>query len=228
VVKHTQLKKNNTTRGHQASSLAKINGYSLTSEQLNRLLSADQTDTSADLFDKAVLKQQQLLTINNTLNKQNKIHSEIELLINANNGVYCIDSHISEFKLLCPPEILLNLSQPCKSTAPVIKNGDIINQNFFSLVNELLYSPLITLSKTAINAISEQERTEWYDWCNQLDSQIQSIKHKLVSAQRFFSLKTFDKLTALAKDEHTQEQLGNTKHLFQHNDVFTHDVEHDD
>lgn len=204
------------------------NGYSLSTEQLHQLLSGDQLNTCQNSFDDAVHKQQQLLTICNLLDRQNSIHDEIEDLLNAENGAYWLDKQISEFKLLCPTEILNQLSHSSNAKTPPIHNGDIINLHFLSLISEHLFSPLTTLSRIKTDELSEFERDDWYQWCLNFNDQLQAIKSQIKSAQLFFKLKTFDKIKNLAKDDYTKQQIGHTKKLFQLSTTAKQDVEYND
>lgn len=207
-------KKSNPSR-NGAKRPANSNGYSLSTEQLHQLLSGDQLNTSQNTFDDAVHKQQQLLTICNLLDRQNSIHDEIENLLNAENGAYWLDKQISEFKLLCPSEILTQISHSANTKTAPIKNGDIINLHFLSLISEYLFSPLTTLSRIKTEELSEFERDDWYQWCLTFNDQLQTIKSQIKSAQLFFKSKTFDKIKKLAKDDYTAQQIGHTKKLFQ-------------
>lgn len=227
------LNKNKNTYKRQLPDTSRIsppscNGYELSTEQLHRLLSSDQINTCESSFDKAVQKQKQLFSICNTLDRQNQIHQEIQLLLNKADGIHWLDFQISEFKSLCPTEILEQLSRPSKETIQIINNSQIINQEFFNLFDEQLYSPLKTLAKISPENMNEFDRGKWHHWCQNIDSRLGAIKNQIKSAQEFFSLKTFDKIEKLAKDNITLIQLGNIKHLFQQNTFPTHDVEHYD
>lgn len=198
------------------------------SAQLQHLLSGDLMSPAQNSSDITTHKQQQLFTIHNILDRQETLLNDIDLLVNNNRGAHWLDAQISEFKSLCPAELLLQISHPSSSKLSAIEHCDIINQHFLSLVIELLHSPLISLSKTNLNEINELQRSEWYEWCNELTSQIETIKHKVRSAQTFFSIKTFDNISRLAKDKRIREQLGIIKHLFQHTHFLAHDVECND
>lgn len=201
------------------------NGYSLSTEQLHSLLSGDHINTCENTFDKAVLKQQQLLTICNVLHHQNSLHKDLELLLTSTNGIDWIDAQINEFKANCHPDLLVKLSHPAQTDTQKIENSQIINQHFFSLINERLCIPLSILSKLDPKKMNERERTEWYEWCLEFDITLEKIKQYVNSAQQFFSIKTFDKISNLAKDTGIQQHLGNIKHLFQSNANLAHDVE---
>jgi len=204
------------------------NGYSLSTQQLHQLLSGDQLNTCQNSFDEAVHKQQQLLTICNLLDRQNSIHEEIENLLNAENGAYWLDKQISEFKLLCPAEILSQLSHPANSKTTMVHNAEFINQNFLSLISEHLLSPLNTLSRIKTDQLNKFEREDWYQWCLSFNDQLKTIKSQIKSAQSFFNLKTFDKIRILAKDSSTKQQIGQTKKLFQLSSNAKQDVEYNE
>jgi len=202
------------------------NGYTLSTEQLHQLLSGDQQSTCHDPFEEAVHKQQQLLSICNLLDRQNSIHNRLDQLLNAENGAHVLDQKISEFKFRCPADILRQLSHPSSHQSIDIKHGDIINMNFFSQINERLYSPLLTLSKLNCNHLSNEERQDWYDWCADFDSRLASIEEHMGSCWQFFSMKTFDKVLQMTKDKAIQQQIGCMKNLFQSSDLVEHDVEY--
>jgi len=222
--KDVQKKANISSNG--AKRPPNTNGYSLSTKQLHHLLSGDQLNTSHDSFDDAVHKQQQLLTICNLLDRQNSIHDEIEKLLNAENGAYWLDKQISNFKLLCPAEILNQISHSAISKTPLIHNSEIINLHFLSLISEHLFSPLTTLSRIKTEELSEFDRNDWYQWCLNFNEQLKTIKLQIKSAQLFFTLKTFDKIKNLAKDDYIEQQIGHTKKLFQLNSTAKQDVEY--
>ena len=207
---------------------AASNGYALSTEQLHQLLSGDQLNTCQSQFDKAVHKQHQLLIICNTLDRQNSLHMEVELLLTSANGIHWLDQQISEFKSLCPAEILLQLSHPSKNMTHRITNCHVINQCYFSLLNEHLLSPLTTLSRIEPKEMSDHDRDEWYGWCKTIDNELSSIKQQMKSAQSFFSLKTFDKIMKLAKDNNIRQLTGNMKHLFHSTNILKQSVEYND
>lgn len=205
----------NSSNGHKKSPPSSSNGFTLSTEQLHQLLSGDQANTSKNSFDNAVKKQQQLLVICNTLDRQNSIYAEIDSLLNSSNGIHWLDMQISAFKSLCPAEILLKLSHSSKSFAHEINDTQIIKLQYFSLINEHIFSPLSALAKIDPGTLDDNERKEWHDWCKGLDNEFNTIKQQITSANNFFTLKTFDKIINLAKDTDIQQQIGNTKHLFQ-------------
>ena len=220
--KHTS--NSNTSRTPAATS----SGYGLSTKQLHQILSGDQLNTCHNPFDKAVHKQHQLLLICNTLDRQNSIHMEIELLLNSANGIHWLDQQISEFKLLCPDDILLQLLHPPQNRIHKIDNSHVISQQYFSLLNEHILSPLTTLTRIEPKELNELERNEWYDWCKGLNNELGIIKQQLKLARDFFSLKTFDKIMKLAKDNDIRQQTGNMKHLFQNTNISKQSVEYND
>lgn len=203
-----------------------INGYNLSTTQLHQLLSGDQLSTSNDPFDKAVQKQQQLLTICNLLDRQNNIHREIDELLHSANGADWLDKQISEFKSHCPTEILLALLHNAGNKSSLIENAAIINQHFFSLIHEHLLTPLSTVAKLQHNELTQYERQDWYEWCLNFQNEFEHIKQQICTARNFFTMKTFDKISELSKDKNTRQQIGNMKSLFQSNNLVKHDVEY--
>lgn len=191
------------------------NGYGITTQQFHTLLSTDQHNNYESTFHKAICKQQQLFTICNTLERQNALLHEFEDLLSSDKGALWLDSQIKQFKSFCPSHILMQLSKPCSSSLHKIEHSEIINLNFLNLINEIFYIPLNALAKIKTGTMSEQERKEWYEWCLKIDQQLLMFKVQIISAQSFFSIKSFDKICNLAKDGTTRQQIGNIKHLFQ-------------
>lgn len=193
------------------------------------LLSPDQKNNAESSFEKAIRKQQQLFTICNTLERQNTLLQELENLLNSKNGVIWLDTQIQQFKLFCPPKILLQLSKPSRtSTNNKIEHSEIIHLNFLSLINEIFYIPLNALTKIKTDSMSDHERKEWYEWCLKIDQQLVMFNVQIISAQSFFNVKSFDKICNLAKDDTIRQQLGNIEYLFRQKTSSAEDVEHSD
>jgi hypothetical protein len=204
------------------------NGFGITTQQFHTLLSTDQQSNYESSFHKAICKQQQLFTICNTLERQNDLLHEFEDLLSSDKGALWLDSQIKQFKSFCPSNILMQLSKPCSSSLHKIEHSEIINLNFLSLINEIFYIPLNALAKIKTGTMNEHERREWYEWCLKIDQQLLMFKVQIISAQSFFSTKSFDKICNLAKDKTTQQQIGNIKHLFQEKTSSAEDVECND
>jgi len=228
----TYIKKNDVpvTTGQSRSNKdkkrpASSNGYALSTQQLHQLLSGDQQNTSHDPFEQAVHKQQQLLVICNLLDCQNSIHPRLSQLLNTDDGAQWLDQKISEFKSLCPAEILHKISHASNEQCAEIKFCSVINQNFFSQISEHLYTPLIILSKLQTSELSDDERQDWYDWCLGFNDKLAAIEKQMTDGKEFFSLKTFDKIRLMAKDKTIQQQIGSMKNLFQSSPLPDHDVE---
>jgi len=190
------------------------------------LLASDNIKNHHRSFKKAVQKQQQLFTICNTLERQKSLLLEVEDLLNNQNGVLWLDAQISQFKNLCPSNLLMKLSR-CTNTIKNIENCEIIHLNFLSLLNEIFYVPLNALSKLQIGQLDDQERKDWYEWCLNIDQQLLMFKIQIKSARSFFCTKSFDKICYLAKDSINEQQLGNIKYLFQHKVSSIEDTVHD-
>ncbi|MDH5423406.1 MAG: hypothetical protein OEY29_00260 [Gammaproteobacteria bacterium] len=225
--KHT-IKTNKPAASPNRSVPPSFNGYGINTEQFNALLSGNQLHCHETSFDKAVRKQQQLFTIYNTLERQHTLIYKIDEILNNRHGVLWLDSQIKEFKLLCPSDILMNISTPLISPLRGIEHSEIIHLNFCSLINDIFYTPLNALIKIRLADLSEHERKEWYEWCLKIDSQLIMFKAQIKSAQTFFSAKSFDKICRLAKDNDHQQQLGNMRYLFQQKARSVDNVEYDE
>lgn len=198
-------------------------------KDLHNILSADQKNNAQSSFEKAIRKQQQLFTICNTLERQNTLLQELENLLNSENGVIWLDTQIEQFKVFCPPKILLQLSKPSSmSSTKKIEHSEIIHLNFLSLINEIFYIPLNALTKIKTGSMSDRERKEWYEWCLKVDQQLVMFNVQIISAQSFFNVKSFDKICNLAKDDTIRQQLGNIEYLFQQKISSAEDVECND
>lgn len=190
------------------------NGFNLSTEQLHNLLTKDHESCSQNPFDKAVEKQQKLLKIINTLDRQNTIHQTLDDLLNSRYGIHWLDQQINLFKSLCPGEILSMLRHIAISQKHLIPGCDTILHQYHCLLNELIHTPLKTLANTKINELNEYERNDWYNWCSDLDRKIHQLQERINDSRYFFTEKTFDKIYDLTKDTHVRQQLGSTKHLF--------------
>lgn len=193
---------------------ASSNGYALSTTQLHQLLTGDQLSTCHDPFEKAVKKQQQMLVICNLLDHQNSIHVDLEKLLYDDDGAVWLDQQIGEFKSVCPAEILQQLMHIPGSGNHSIEHTDTIQKNYFSLISEMLYTPLLTLTKLQTTDLTEQERNDWYEWCLEFGDKLNKIRQQIASARQFFSGKTFDHLRLMSKDSATQQQIEQMKKLF--------------
>lgn len=194
----------------------KSNQSSCKREQIHTLLSRSPSNSKDTPFDKALRRQQQLFTISTTLERQTRLLDEIDTLLNSQKGITWLDSQIKELKTLCPSNILMQLAKPSHATSPSgIKNSEIINLDFISLINEIFYIPLNALSTIKIDEISDNARKEWFEWCLKIDQQLVIFKVQVRTAQSFFNLSSFDKIYQLADDEDTKKQLKEIAHLFE-------------
>lgn len=213
----------NDAQGCYTSSL-KINKFSLLSKQSHYLPASKQGTVYSQL---APLEQQQSSLILNTSKQQDTQHHSVEHLLHRDN-VILIDSRISEFYPRCHNDVIFSSTRPLGNTFQLNGHYNFIRQLFYSLNNELFHSPLTMLVKNSLEKHSNQLISKYHDCFDKLISQQSFMKLQIQSIPQFFTVKTFDKPRRLAKDKHTQEQLGHIKDLFQHSDFLTQDVGHND